>query len=97
MSPDIESGQLQAGGGFNVVGSTADGAPGIVTIALPEQIDSVQAGHALQVAGYDLSFNSDYLVQRNWLQISLMSQPSVQQLRAVVHTLRRLCKLRTQR
>jgi aspartate aminotransferase-like enzyme/GNAT superfamily N-acetyltransferase len=77
--------------GFAVVAAEADAAPGIVTIALPRTLDSAEVDGKLQNAGFALAGTSEYLRQRNWIQISLMGQPSVAQLRAVVDALIRIC------
>jgi aspartate aminotransferase-like enzyme len=58
--------------GFNLVASDADATPGVLTIALPPGQDSAQLGRDLHEAGFLLSFNSDYLRNRNWIQICLM-------------------------
>lgn len=46
--------------------------PAIITIVLPENCDSVELGEKLEERGYLLSFHSEYLVRRNWIQICLM-------------------------
>jgi aspartate aminotransferase-like enzyme len=58
--------------GFNLVTAEADAAPGVVTIALHSGQDSALLGRQLQEAGFLLSYNSDYLRRRNWIQICLM-------------------------
>jgi aspartate aminotransferase-like enzyme len=62
--------------GFQLVAPEADSTPGVVSIALPETLNSAQLGARLQRAGYLLSYNSDYLRQRNWIQICLMGEYS---------------------
>lgn len=44
----------------------------VITIALPKGINSKKLGDILESMGYYLSFNSYYLVERNWIQICLM-------------------------
>ena len=51
-----------------------DSSSAVTTIALPPEIDSMQLGDALLVAGYELSYKSRYLVERNWIQICLMGE-----------------------
>jgi aspartate aminotransferase-like enzyme len=77
--------------GFDIVSAETNAAPGVVTIALPPGIDSRRLDEELSNEGYLLASASEYLHRRNWIQISLMSQPSRQQLRGVVETLDRLC------
>ena len=60
--------------GFNVIAPDSDATPGVVTVALPPGQSATQLGEQLQKAGYLLSFNSDYLRQRNWIQICLMGE-----------------------
>jgi len=66
-------------------------APGVVTIALPDAIDSAAIGVALQQQGFLVSVNSQYLLQRNWIQICLMGETSREQLAAVSNALYQLC------
>jgi aspartate aminotransferase-like enzyme len=51
-----------------------DSIPAVTTIALPPAINSVILGDALVEAGYELSYKSRYLVERNWIQICLMGE-----------------------
>ncbi|MBU9674505.1 aminotransferase class V-fold PLP-dependent enzyme [Planococcus sp. CP5-4] len=46
--------------------------PGILTIALPSKIDARAVGDALKASGIEISYESDYLLKRNWIQIALM-------------------------
>jgi aspartate aminotransferase-like enzyme len=59
---------------LHVLASESDAAPGVVTIALPPSIDSRRAADRLARAGYLLSFGSEYLVARNWIQVCLMGE-----------------------
>ncbi|MBT3291685.1 MAG: GNAT family N-acetyltransferase [Victivallales bacterium] len=43
--------------------------PGAVTIPLPAHLDCCAVGDALQSEGWLLSYQSEYLVDRNWLQV----------------------------
>ena len=62
--------------GFKLVAGDADATPGVLSIALPPDQSSLHLGQQLQKAGYLLSYNSDYLRQRNWIQICLMGEYS---------------------
>ncbi|HEX3718831.1 MAG TPA: aminotransferase class V-fold PLP-dependent enzyme [Verrucomicrobiae bacterium] len=66
--------------GFQVVASDSNATPGVVSIALPQTQNSAHLGAQLQRAGYLLSYNSDYLRQRNWIQICLMGEFSTEKL-----------------
>jgi aspartate aminotransferase-like enzyme/GNAT superfamily N-acetyltransferase len=76
--------------GFTVVGADANAAPGVVTIALPRGLNSSSVGGQLQEAGYLLSFGSEYLIKRNWIQICMMGEYSRQSLLGVLAELRKL-------
>jgi aspartate aminotransferase-like enzyme len=60
--------------GLQVVAPDAHAAPAVVTIALPSDISSKSIGGLLKKAGTLLSYNSGYLLQRNWIQICLMGE-----------------------
>jgi aspartate aminotransferase-like enzyme len=72
---------------FQLVGSTATTSPAVITLALPPEMDSVKIGDAMQEAGYLLSYNSDYLRGKNWLQICLMGEVSREKVVAVGNAL----------
>ncbi len=48
--------------------------PAVTTTALPPGINSVTLGDRLRDAGYELSYKSHYLIERNWIQICLMGE-----------------------
>ena len=74
---------------FNLVGATATTSPAVLTLALPPEMNSVKIGAAMQEAGYLLSYNSDYLRGRNWLQVCLMGEGSREKVIAVANALNR--------
>ncbi|RJS50302.1 hypothetical protein CJ483_23670 [Bacillus sp. PK3_68] len=57
--------------GFTVLGNE-DYLPGIMTIPLPYSISSKNVGDQLKENGIIISYESDYLLQRNWIQFALM-------------------------
>jgi aspartate aminotransferase-like enzyme len=77
--------------GFRVVAPESHAAPGVVTIGLPRTVQSTEVAARLEHAGFALASNSEYLRERNWIQISLMGEPPVEQLREVVEALRLVC------
>ena len=77
--------------GFEIVAAESDAAPGIITIALPPAIDSVGLADDLGADGFLLSAHSRYLRRRNWIQVSLMSQPPGWRLRALAKALSSRC------
>jgi len=60
----------------------------VVTIEMPEGIDSVQVGDALLRQGIQLSYKSRYLAERNHIQICFMGMNSEQSIRDLVPMLR---------
>jgi aspartate aminotransferase-like enzyme len=62
--------------GFQVVAPDGHASPAVITIALPEELNSGDVGERLEEAGYLLSYNSDYLLKRNWIQACLMGELS---------------------
>jgi aspartate aminotransferase-like enzyme len=69
--------------GFNLVAPDSDATPGVVSIALPAGQSSAQVGQLAHRAGFLLSYNSDYLRQRNWIQICLMGDYCQEKLEAL--------------
>lgn len=77
--------------GFSLVGSHAETSPAVVTIALPQSLDSVQIGSLVQESGYLLSCHSEYLRGRNWLQICLMGECTQEKVVSLLNALKRIC------
>ena len=51
-----------------------DAAPGIVTLAIPAPVSAADVALALEQQGIDIAWQSQYLRERNWLQICLMGE-----------------------
>jgi aspartate aminotransferase-like enzyme len=75
--------------GFHVLASDAEAMPGVVTIVLPAGQNSSDYGQKLQGAGLMLSYNSDYLRRRNWIQICLMGEYTQEKINALLNWLSR--------
>lgn len=60
--------------GFVVLASDADAMPGVVTLALPRSLAASRLARRMERHGYLLAWRSQYLVERNWLQICLMGE-----------------------
>ena len=58
--------------GFKIVAPEEHASPAVIAISLPVEVSSAVLGRALDEAGYLLSYNSDYLLSRNWIQVCLM-------------------------
>jgi aspartate aminotransferase-like enzyme len=77
--------------GFNLIGSGAKTSPAVVTVALPQEMNSVKIGEAMQESGYLLSYNSGYLRRKNWIQICLMGECTYEKVVSVANALNRVC------
>jgi aspartate aminotransferase-like enzyme/GNAT superfamily N-acetyltransferase len=73
--------------GFRPVAAPDHQGPGIVTIALPPSTNSIEIADGLEADGFAVSARSRYLVDRNWLQFSLMGSPSRDDLRGLLDAL----------
>src|SRR5438552_625632 len=76
--------------GFHILAPDAHASPAVITLALPASISSQNIGDQLQAAGFLLSYQSDYLRDRNWIQICLMGDCSRQSLVALLTELRKV-------
>jgi aspartate aminotransferase-like enzyme len=77
--------------GFDLVGREARTSPAVITVALPNALDSVRVGDAMKGAGWLLSSNSEYLRRRNWVQICLMGDFRADAVLPVTGVLERIC------
>ena len=77
--------------GFELVGEQTETSPAVITIALPESMNSVKIGALIQESGYLLSYNSEYLKQRNWIQICMMGESAQERLVSLLNALNRVC------
>jgi aspartate aminotransferase-like enzyme len=77
--------------GFTLIAEGTTTSPAVVTIALPAGLDSAQVGRLVQEAGYLLSYNSEYLRRRNWIQICLMGECAREKVVSLVNALNRVC------
>jgi len=76
--------------GFNLLGVDAATSPAVFTVALPEETNSVQLGDALHEVGYLLSYNSEYLRRKNYLQICLMGECTQEKVVSLLNALHRV-------
>ena len=79
---------------FQIVASDAHASPAVVSIALPRTVSSEKIGWQLYQQGYLLSYKSEYLLQRNWIQICLMGEWSRENLETLPEVLANLCSTR---
>jgi aspartate aminotransferase-like enzyme len=62
--------------GYRTVAPDEHSSPAVITIELPEEFRSIDVGRRLEAMGYVLSYNSSYLLARNWIQVCLMGEIS---------------------
>jgi aspartate aminotransferase-like enzyme len=77
--------------GFEIVAPDPVASPAVVTIVLPQEVSSRNVGRLLQQEGYLLSYKSEYLLCRNWIQICLMGEWSRENLETLPSVLANLC------
>jgi len=73
--------------GFVCVAAPEHQGAGIVTIALPSSMRSTEVAAALEGEGFVVAAHSAYLVDRNWIQVSVMASPSRDDLRGLIDAL----------
>ncbi len=66
--------------GLDILASDDSATPAIVTILIPEGHSSEDLGKRLQDEGFLVHWRSQYLAQRNWIQIAFMGKHSKEQL-----------------
>jgi aspartate aminotransferase-like enzyme len=76
--------------GVTLVGQGTPTAPAVVTIALPAGINSTDFGRRMQDAGFLLSCHSEYLRRRNWVQICLLGECTMEKTVALANAWRRV-------
>lgn len=77
--------------GLQVLAPEAHASPAVFTLVLPPGVSSQIIGAQLRQAGYLLSYQSSYLVARNWIQVCLMGQWEPERLKALSELLASLC------
>jgi aspartate aminotransferase-like enzyme len=76
---------------FDLVGAMTRTSPAVLTLQLPAELNSVTVGNLMQESGFLLSYNSDYLKRKNWIQICLMGEVAQEKVVALVNALHRIC------
>jgi aspartate aminotransferase-like enzyme len=74
--------------GFALVAPDSVGCPAGITFALGDTENAAQLGEELEQRGFALNFRSSHLRSRNWIQLSLLGDPSRASLERFVHTLK---------
>lgn len=73
--------------GFQILAPDAHASPAVTTIVLPPEAPSTRVGRELERRGYELSYLSGYLVERNWIQVCLMGEHTCEELAALPRVL----------
>ncbi|MBS4209192.1 aminotransferase class V-fold PLP-dependent enzyme [Bacillus sp. FJAT-50079] len=76
--------------GLSVLSAENESAPGIMTILLPDGKNAIQLGDDLYFNGFTVHYESSYLQQKNWLQISCINDVSEKDVNKLLHTIRGL-------
>ncbi len=76
--------------GLTVLATGQQASPAIITIVLPEGFSAVQLGDNLFLNGFNVHYESAYLRERNWLQISCMNDVADKELDAMLSMLESL-------
>jgi aspartate aminotransferase-like enzyme len=77
--------------GFGLVAPESVASPAIVTMVLDEGMSAAELGEELEIRGYWLNYRSNYLMERNWIQASLLGNPERASLEKLLHVLRTVC------
>ena len=80
--------------GFELIGGETTISPGVVTVVLPADLNSVKFGELIQEAGYLLSYNSEYLRRKNWIQICLMGECTREKVVSLLNAVKRVVQRR---
>jgi len=80
---------LLTGLGFELVGDPSCCSPAVTTIAVPQAVSSVEFSEGLAEAGFLVSYNSEYLRKRNWIQICTMGECSREKVVSLLNALQR--------
>src|SRR5437867_1924660 len=75
---------------FHILASDAQASPAVITVALRHSSSSLTIVDQLQAAGFLVSYQSEYLRDRTWIQICLMCDCSRQSLVALLTELRKV-------
>ncbi|MGC8741861.1 MAG: GNAT family N-acetyltransferase [Candidatus Sumerlaeaceae bacterium] len=77
--------------GLTVLAPEEHAAPAVITLVLPPHLRSFDVGRELEEAGFLLSYMSEYLLERNWIQICFMGECSRESLDDLLSIIERRC------
>lgn len=73
--------------GLTILSPEEIAAPAITTLVFPDEISTAQLGNNLFLNGFNVHYESNYLRDRNWLQISCMNDVSNRELDSMLKVL----------
>ena len=80
--------------GLTVLAPEEHAAPAVITLVLPPGIRSYNVGRELEEAGFLLSYMSEYLLERNWIQICFMGECTKESLDELLTIIEEKCTMR---
>ena len=75
--------------GFDLIGDNGCTSPAVITIAVPAGVDAVEFARSLAESGFLLSYNSEYLRRRNWIQICAMGECTREKVVSLLNAMQR--------
>jgi aspartate aminotransferase-like enzyme len=73
---------------FKIINDAAISSPSVVTIELPENINSVEFGKLLEQKNCLINYNSGYLIKRNWVQAFITRNTSMETIQRFAELIR---------
>jgi aspartate aminotransferase-like enzyme len=77
--------------GLEVVSKGIESLPTLLTIGLPKHLSSYQLGDYLESMGLLINYMSNYYLERNWIQISLMGGCTLGMIDKLMAELKKYC------
>jgi len=77
--------------GLTILSEKNHSANTIMTVLLPKDISAKELGDNLYLNGYNLHYESSYLVAKNWMQISCINNVEEKDIRKMLSILKGLC------
>lgn len=80
--------------GLSVLASNEDAAPTILTVEMPSGFVARNLGDDLSLNGFNLHYESSYLQEKNWLQISCINHIDDRQIKKMLKVLKGICTIK---
>jgi len=79
--------EVMLNAGLVVINEHGNTSPALVTIELPEDISSTALGDELEKEGCFISYNSNYLIRRNWVQTFVTKNTTKEEVATFLHVM----------